>query len=249
MSAIYNFEIDQGETFLEAYQWLKDDGSPVAVANYTAKLDIKESIDSTTALLSLTSGGASPDITLDSSNGFIEVLITSAVTAGLDFIVGVYDLMMLNNTTGDVVMLLQGNVALNKRVTQLAGSDTIMPFGQDTAIASGSISINDALYIFDDGGVTKCARAKADVLATAQVSGFAVEGGIDGDTITIISIGFVSDDSHAFASPYGQVLYLSKDTAGLVTTTFPGLGNVLKIVGWTRSDTKWLIAIQEAEQL
>jgi hypothetical protein len=87
---------------------------PKALTDWIARMDIRESIDDTTTLVSLTSPD---DIIITVSTAEIEVVIDADVTAALDFDSGVYDLE-LEDSQGEVTRLIEGNVAFIKEVTR-----------------------------------------------------------------------------------------------------------------------------------
>jgi hypothetical protein len=89
--------------------------APKALASYTARMDIRESLDDTTPLVSLTSVGG--DIVIDTATAEIQIIIADEVTAALDFDEGVYDLE-LESGTGVVTRLIEGKVAFVKEVTR-----------------------------------------------------------------------------------------------------------------------------------
>ena len=88
--------------------------APKALAGWTARMDIRDSIDDTTTLVSLTSPS---DIVIDTNTAEIQILITASVTAALDFDQGVYDLE-LEDGSGNVTRLIKGDVAFSKEVTR-----------------------------------------------------------------------------------------------------------------------------------
>jgi hypothetical protein len=87
---------------------------PKALTGWVARMDIRDSIDDTITLVSLTSP---TDLVIDLSTAEIQILISAAVTAALDFDEGVYDLE-LEDATGNVTRLIEGDVAFVKEVTR-----------------------------------------------------------------------------------------------------------------------------------
>lgn len=87
---------------------------PKALAGWTARMDIRDSLDDTTTLVSLVSPG---DIVIDTVTAEIQMLIDAATTAALDFDEGVYDLE-LEDGSGNVTRLIEGEVAFVKEVTR-----------------------------------------------------------------------------------------------------------------------------------
>lgn len=110
----YDFTIEQGAQFLRIFTWQNQDGTAIDLSSYTARMQIKETKDSTTNLVSLTS---SSGITLGGSAGTITVTIGVATTATLSFDTAVYDLEMIDGS-GTVTRLLEGEVRLSREVTK-----------------------------------------------------------------------------------------------------------------------------------
>lgn len=89
---------------------------PVDLTGYTARMQIRESLDSATALHSMTtdpSGG----IVLGATNGSITLSIPATVTAGFDFDTAVYDLELVSST-GVVTEVVSGIVSLVREATR-----------------------------------------------------------------------------------------------------------------------------------
>lgn len=87
---------------------------PVDLTGFTARMQIRETIESTTTLVSLTELSG---ITLGGAAGTIGITITATVTALLDFDSAVYDLEVVS-AGGIVTPVVYGNVYLNDEVTR-----------------------------------------------------------------------------------------------------------------------------------
>lgn len=88
---------------------------PVDLTTYTARMQIRDTVDSITTLVSLTTENGG--ITLGGVAGTISLLITAAATAALTFGTAVYDLEVVT-AGGIVTRLFSGAVALSKEVTR-----------------------------------------------------------------------------------------------------------------------------------
>lgn len=88
---------------------------PVDLTGYTARMQLREKLTSTTVLLELTS--ANGGIVLDNVAKTITLNISAAQTAGLTFNSAVYSLELVSNN-GDVTSMLYGSVSLVKEVTR-----------------------------------------------------------------------------------------------------------------------------------
>jgi hypothetical protein len=121
----YSFTIEQGATTNFEIQY-KDSGStPINLAGYSAKMQLRTAVDNTTALLTLSSS-LQPDgtgLNLSGSNGnttllsgSIGVIISAITSSVLDFDTAVYDLELMSGSV--VTRLLEGTVRLSKNVTR-----------------------------------------------------------------------------------------------------------------------------------
>lgn len=88
---------------------------PVDLTGYTARMQIRETLDATIILATLTTENGG--ITLGGAAGTIDLLLDAAATALLDFTNAVYDLELVD-TAGVVTRLLSGAVTLSKEVTR-----------------------------------------------------------------------------------------------------------------------------------
>lgn len=89
--------------------------SPKDLTNFTARMQIRASVDSTDTLVSLTSGGG--DIVISLPDAKITMTIATAVTETLDFDTAVYDLELVDSS-GEATRILEGEVTLSKEVTR-----------------------------------------------------------------------------------------------------------------------------------
>ncbi len=88
---------------------------PVNLSGYTAKMQIRASLASTTVLLELTD--ANGKITLNNTTKTISILITATETAAFTFRTAVYSLE-LTSSSGIVTQLATGTLTLVKEVTR-----------------------------------------------------------------------------------------------------------------------------------
>lgn len=90
--------------------------TPVSLASFTARLQIRATVDATTTLVSLTS---SSGITLDDVNHTVTLTLTAADTAAYTWTTGVYDLELASGASPSVVTrLLEGSVTVLPEVTR-----------------------------------------------------------------------------------------------------------------------------------
>ena len=121
----YSFTIEQGATTNFEIQY-KDSGStPINLAGYSAKMQLRTAVDNATAILTLSSS-LQPDgtgLNLSGSNGnttllsgSIGVIISAITSSVLDFDTALYDLELMSGSV--VTRLLEGTVRLSKNVTR-----------------------------------------------------------------------------------------------------------------------------------
>lgn len=88
---------------------------PVDLTGFTARMQIRESLESTTTLEELTTENGG--ITLGAAAGTVALLISATDTAALDFSTAVYDLELISGA-GIVTRLLYGDITLAEEVTR-----------------------------------------------------------------------------------------------------------------------------------
>lgn len=113
MTQVYNIEINQGATYILTITW-EVDGSPVDITGYTAAMQARHNIKSTSTFISLTDVSG---LTLGGAAGTIVVNLSAATTAAITEKFGVYDLE-LTAPDGTVTRLLQGSVTISREVTR-----------------------------------------------------------------------------------------------------------------------------------
>lgn len=113
-AGIYDIVIEKGATWNPVITWKDSAGAAINLTGYSARLQIREKVTSSSALVSLTS---SSGITLGGAAGTITPLISSTDTAALSFTTGVYDLELISGS-GVVYRVLQGKVTVSPEVTR-----------------------------------------------------------------------------------------------------------------------------------
>ena len=121
----YSFLIEQGATLSFELQYKDSAGTPIDLTGYTARMQIRSSVDSTTTIASLTStltaDGTGLNLSGSSgtkplSSGSIGVYISAASSSLFTFSEGVYDLELVSGSA--VTRLIEGKVKLSKEVTR-----------------------------------------------------------------------------------------------------------------------------------
>lgn len=116
MTTKVNLKINQGETYRHTIFWTDADGLPIDLTQYTADMHIRGKISDAIPLLELTTENGRIFFP-DALAGEIQIYLTAADTAAINWVSGVYDLEMLK-TGGDVTRIIEGTVSITKEVTR-----------------------------------------------------------------------------------------------------------------------------------
>ena len=110
----YDILIEQGATFSQVITY-KDNGVAVNLTGYTARMQVRATLESASTLIELTT--ANSRIALGGAAGTITLSIAAADTAALTSGRGVYDLELVSGS-GIVTRLLQGVCTISRNVTR-----------------------------------------------------------------------------------------------------------------------------------
>lgn len=113
-AGVLHITIEQGATFDPVMTWRDETGEPIDLTGYSARMQIRATIDDAGALHESTTNNG--EIVLGGIAGTITFNITAATTEAFTFDCGVYDLELVNGN--DVTRLLRGDVTLSKEVTR-----------------------------------------------------------------------------------------------------------------------------------
>jgi hypothetical protein len=89
--------------------------APIDLTGYTARMQLRAKIDSTTTIDEYTSEGK---IIIDNITKSIIILVPAIITAAYTFSTAVYSLEMVQTSTGTVTQVLTGTITLIKEVTR-----------------------------------------------------------------------------------------------------------------------------------
>jgi len=107
--------IEQGATFRQVFTWENSVGTPINLTGYTARMQIRSTIDA--AVISATLTDANGGLTLGGAAGTISLYLSDTATTALTITSGVYDLELVA-PGGDVTRLVQGGVSVSREVTR-----------------------------------------------------------------------------------------------------------------------------------
>lgn len=113
MADKYNITIEKGATYRENVQWLDDNGLPIDLTGYTARMQIRRTYNAT-ILVELTTENSG--ITITPLTGELDLFISANDTGLFSYGSFIYDLELINGS--EVVRLIEGNVEVKENVTK-----------------------------------------------------------------------------------------------------------------------------------
>lgn len=108
-------DIEQGADYFLTFTYQDQNGTPVDLTGYTARMMLRVTYDDPTPLIELTD--ANGRLVLGGTAGTIDIHITATDTANLSFKTAKYDLELVDST-GVVTRLVMGSVRLSPEVTK-----------------------------------------------------------------------------------------------------------------------------------
>lgn len=114
-AAQINLKIEKGAKYNKQFIWQDSSEVPIDLTTYSARMHIRDNIDSTNFALELTTGNGR--ITLGGVLGTIDLDLTATETDSLTIPDGVYDLELYVDAD-DVTRLMQGIVTIVEGVTR-----------------------------------------------------------------------------------------------------------------------------------
>jgi hypothetical protein len=110
----YNFTVEQGTTLHLIFTWLQPNRDPEDVTDYSARMQIRETIGSASTIASFTDADA---LTVGDTDGVVTLDVDATETASWSFKKAVYDLE-LESPEGIVTRLVKGTIILDPGVTR-----------------------------------------------------------------------------------------------------------------------------------
>lgn len=111
MAYIANLYVEAGATFSRTVTYTDDGGNLVDLTDYTAELQVRETVASSTAAITKVP-------TLGGALGTISWTFSAAETAALTASTYVYALELTKTTDGTVTRLLEGNLTVSPEVVR-----------------------------------------------------------------------------------------------------------------------------------
>jgi len=109
----YDFTLEQGATFSKVLTWKDENGDPINLTGYTARMQLRRYPGDSELVAELTTENGG--IALGGAAGTITLTIAATETEEIDTAEGKYDLELISGAT--VTRLLQGAWTLSKEVT------------------------------------------------------------------------------------------------------------------------------------
>jgi hypothetical protein len=115
-AGIYNITMDQGAQWTLTVVYEDNNGNPIDLTGYTAKMQLRKKFDSATSVLTLES--PSSGIVITPLTGTISLTATTAQMLAIEGGIYVYDLEIANG--GVVTRLIMGSATVRSEVTKNA---------------------------------------------------------------------------------------------------------------------------------
>jgi hypothetical protein len=115
LASTYNIQIDQGATYTLALSYKDSAGTAINLTGYTAAMQLRKTVSSATASLTLSS--PSSGIVITGATGLINITITATQTTALLPDLYVYDLE-ITSSAGVVTRLIEGSAIVSAEVTR-----------------------------------------------------------------------------------------------------------------------------------
>lgn len=119
MAAKHNIVIEQGATFPLNIKWQDSDQNPINLTGYRVRMQIRQTPESVTTLLSFDSNSLTTGQAIGALNatGVIDIALSAAITTALTFRLAEWDLTV-TSAGGEVTRLVEGKASVSPGVTR-----------------------------------------------------------------------------------------------------------------------------------
>lgn len=116
-AALHNMVADQGSTFARTILWKDPAKKPILLSGYTARMQVRSAVDSSTVVISLTTENGG--ITLGATDGSIALYIPDETMVTIPEDKYVYDLELIGPSANlYIYKVLYGNFVVRAEVTR-----------------------------------------------------------------------------------------------------------------------------------
>ena len=115
-AGIWNTIIDQGSMWTLQVIYQDPNSAPINITGYSAKMQLRSLPDDPTPALTLST--ATGDITINGSQGIINITASSTETGAVDEGTYYYDLEITDPVSNEVTRIIQGQVVVSAEVTR-----------------------------------------------------------------------------------------------------------------------------------
>ena len=114
MATKLDLQLDQGATFEHLLTWTTNEGAPIDLTGYTARMQVRPKAGSDDLIFDLTTENGG--ITLGDVAGTITIAISATDSTAVIVRKGVYDLELCSSS-GFITRLVQGKLVIDPEVT------------------------------------------------------------------------------------------------------------------------------------
>jgi len=118
-AAKINLTIEKGSRYFKTFIWRDKDKVAISLAGLSARMHIRESVESTSFEIELTTTNGRIQLEADAETGRIDLIIGATLTDALTIASGVFDLELYNQSDpDDVNRLMEGVVSIVEGITR-----------------------------------------------------------------------------------------------------------------------------------
>lgn len=114
MAGTYTINVDQGSTWNLSLTYVDSNGAAVNLSGYTARMQVRPSLESATTTASLTTENGG--IAITAATGGIALTLSATATAAITAATYVYDVEIVTGAT--VTRILEGDFVVRREVTR-----------------------------------------------------------------------------------------------------------------------------------
>lgn len=118
-AANVNLKIEKGAQYFKTFIWRDKQKTPISLSGYSARMHIRESLDSPNIEVELSTSNGRVQLEANSEVGRIDLILGATLTDAITLTSGVYDFELYNQADpDDVKRLMEGVVTIVEGVTR-----------------------------------------------------------------------------------------------------------------------------------